>query len=105
MAHLMNDFHVGVPSMPLTGSSKDPRKWPTFWVGMDASPRVFGDGSPGTKAEFYQHMMGVKVRMVDRTVEERHNPDGSTRLALADRGGDVGHDNRATTSPAPTAPM
>ena len=43
-----------------------------------ASPRVFGDGSPGTKAEFFQHMMGVKARVVDRTVEERHNPDGST---------------------------
>ena len=78
MAHLMNDFHVSVPVEVFDGIVKDPRRWPTFWVGMDASPRVFGDGSPGTKAEFYQHMMGVKVRMVDRTVEERHNPDGST---------------------------
>jgi coenzyme Q-binding protein COQ10 len=47
-------------------------------VGMDGSPRVFGDGSPGTKAEFFQHLMGMRFRMVDRTVEERHNPDGST---------------------------
>jgi hypothetical protein len=45
---------------------------------MEESPRVFGDGSPGTKAEFFQHMMGMKLRMVDRTVEERHNPSGST---------------------------
>jgi hypothetical protein len=78
MAHLMYDFHVGVPVDRVDALVKDPRMWPAFWVGMEASPRVFGDGSPGTKAEFYQHMMGMKLRMVDRTIEERHNPDGST---------------------------
>jgi hypothetical protein len=78
MAHLLYDFHVGVPVDAFDALVKDPRTWPTFWVGMDGSPRVFGDGSPGTKAEFYQHTMGVTLRMVDRTVEERHNPDGST---------------------------
>jgi len=78
MAHLMNDFHVNVPIAAFDALVKDPRTWPRFWVGMDGSPRVFGDGSPGTKAEFFQHMMGMKLRMVDRTVEERHNPDGST---------------------------
>jgi coenzyme Q-binding protein COQ10 len=78
MAHLMNDFHVNIPVAAFDALVKDPRTWPTFWVGMDGSPRVFGDGSPGTKAEFFQHMMGMKLRMVDRTIEERHNPDGST---------------------------
>ena len=78
MAHLLHDFHVNVPVDAFDTVIKDPRIWPTFWVGMDGSPRVFGDGSPGTKAEFFQHMMGMKLRMVDRTVEERHNPDGST---------------------------
>jgi hypothetical protein len=78
MAHLLHDFHVNVPVDAFDAVIKDPRIWPTFWVGMDGSPRVFGDGSPGTKAEFFQHMMGMKLRMVDRTVEERHNPDGST---------------------------
>lgn len=78
MAHLMNDFHVNVPVDTFDALVKDPRRWPTFWVGMDGSPRVFGDGAPGTKAEFFQHMMGAKLRMVDRTIEERHNPDGSS---------------------------
>jgi hypothetical protein len=78
MAHFVNDFHVEVPVEALNELVKDPRTWPTFWVGMDGSPRVFGDGSPGTKAEFFQHMMGMRMRMVDRTLEERHNPDGST---------------------------
>jgi hypothetical protein len=78
MAQLTNDFHVNVPVAAFDALVKEPRTWPTFWVGMDGSPRVFGDGSPGTKAEFFQHMMGMKLRMVDRTVEERHNPDGST---------------------------
>ncbi len=78
MAHFMHDFHVNLPVDAFDALVKDPRTWPTFWVGMDGSPRVFGDGSPGTKAEFFQHVMGINFRMVDRTVEERHNPDGST---------------------------
>lgn len=78
MAHLMYSFHVGLSVGDFDEVVKDPRIWPTFWVGMEGSPRVFGDGSPGTKAEFYQHMMGVRMRMVDRTLEERHNADGST---------------------------
>jgi coenzyme Q-binding protein COQ10 len=78
MAHFVYDFHVGMSVGDFDGLVKDPRTWPEFWVGMDGSPRVFGDGSPGTKAEFYQHMMGMRMRMVDRTLEERHNPDGSS---------------------------
>ena len=78
MAHLTYSFHVGLTVDDFDEVVKDPRTWPTFWVGMEGSPRVFGDGSPGTKAEFYQHMMGVRMRMVDRTLEERHNADGST---------------------------
>jgi hypothetical protein len=78
MAHLTYSFHTGLPVDAFDELVKDPRIWPSFWVGMDGSPRVYGDGSPGTKAEFFQHMMGVRTRMVDRTIEERHNPDGST---------------------------
>jgi hypothetical protein len=78
MAHLLHDFHVSLAVDAFDALVKDPRVWPTFWVGMDGSPRVFGDGSPGTKAEFFQHMMGMRLRMVDRTLEERHNPNGST---------------------------
>jgi coenzyme Q-binding protein COQ10 len=77
MAHLTYSFHVGVPVDSFDELVKDPRSWPRFWVGMEGSPRVFGDGSPGTKAEFFQHMMGVRMRMLDRTIEERHNTDGS----------------------------
>ena len=78
MAHLLQEFHIGVSSERLDEIVKDPHNWPTFWVGMSDPERVFGDGSPGTKAEFTQLMMGMKLRIVDRTVEERHNPDGST---------------------------
>ncbi len=78
MAHLLHDFHVDVPVETFDSLVKDPHNWPTFWVGMGEPKRVFGDGSPGTKAEFTQLMMGLKLRIVDRTIEERHNPDGST---------------------------
>ena len=78
MAHLMHDFFVHVPVATLDAIVKDPHDWPSFWVGMSEPERVFGDGGPGTKAEFTLLMMGVKLRMVDRTVEEQHNQDGST---------------------------
>jgi hypothetical protein len=78
MAHLLHDFHINAPVGDVDAIVKDPHTWPTFWVGMSDPERVFGDGSPGTKAEFTQLMMGMKLRIVDRTVEERHNPDGST---------------------------
>jgi hypothetical protein len=78
MAHLLHELHIDVPVDRLDPIVKDPRNWPTFWVGMGEPERVFGDGSPGTKAEFTQLMMGMRLHMVDRTVEERHNSDGST---------------------------
>jgi hypothetical protein len=78
MAHLLQEFHVDVPVDRLDEIVNDPHNRPTFWVGMRDPERVFGDGSPGTKAEFTQLMMGMKLRIVDRTVDERHNPDGSS---------------------------
>ena len=78
MAHLVQNMFFNVPVATLDTIVKDPHNLPLYWVGLGEPERVFGDGSPGTKAEFTLHMMGVKLRMVDRTVEERHNPDGST---------------------------
>jgi hypothetical protein len=78
MAHLVQTFFVNVPTPVFDETVKDPRNWPSFWVGMSEPERVFGDGGPGTKAEFTQLMMGMKFRIVDRTVEERHNDDGSS---------------------------
>jgi len=78
MAHLKHTLFVRAPVAALDGIVKDPRRFPEFWVGMSGPVRVFGDGSPGTKAEFNQSLMGVQMRVVDRTVEERHNPDGSS---------------------------
>ncbi len=45
MAHLMHDFRVNVPVDAFDALVNDPRIWPTFWVGMDSSPRVFGDST------------------------------------------------------------
>jgi hypothetical protein len=78
MAHLKHSLFINVPVDALNSIVRDPRRWPEFWVGMSGPVRVFGDGGPGTKAEFSQLMMGVRLRVIDRTVEERHNPDGST---------------------------
>jgi len=78
MAHLMHNLFIHVTVDELDAIVKDPHNWPSFWVGMGEPERVFGDGSPGTKAEFPLVMMGVKLRLVDRTVEEKHNSNGST---------------------------
>ena len=93
MAHLLAAT-TSTLSLPVDGFDaivKDPRTWPIFWVGMEESPRVFGDGSPGTKAEFFQHMMGMKLRMVDRT-SRGAQPERQHRLALGVRRGDPRRD-------------
>ena len=78
MAHLKQTTFIQVPVDALNDIVRDPHRWPEFMVGLSGPVRVFGDGSPGTKAEFVQSMMGMQLRVVDRTVEERHNEDGST---------------------------
>lgn len=78
MAHLTKTLVYDVPVSELDAAVKDPYRWPLFWVGLSEPHRVFGDGGPGTKAEFTMLMMGVHSRTVYRTVEERHNDDGST---------------------------
>ncbi len=78
MAHLTKTLFINVSVGDLDTVVKDPRQWPRFWVGMSEPDRVFGDGSPGTKAEFTMLVLGVHTHLIDRTVEERHNDDGST---------------------------
>jgi hypothetical protein len=78
MAHLKHTLFINAPVDTINAIVKDPHRWPEFWVGMSEPIRVFGDGGPGTKAEFSQEMMGWRLRVIDRTVEERHNADGST---------------------------
>jgi uncharacterized membrane protein len=78
MAHVTHSLLMHVPVDHLDAIVKDFRRWPEFMVGMSDTERVFGDGSPGTKAEITQLMMGVHLHMTYRTIEERHNPDGST---------------------------
>lgn len=78
MAHLTKTLFINVPVGKLDAVVKDPKQWSRFWVGMGEPDRVFGDGSPGTKVEFTMLVMGVRTHMIDRTIEERHNDDGST---------------------------
>jgi coenzyme Q-binding protein COQ10 len=78
MAHLSTTMQINAPVEVLNAIVRDPHNWPKFQVGMGEPERVFGDGGPGTKVEFTQLMMGVKLRLVQRTIEERHDPDGST---------------------------
>jgi len=67
-----------VPVQTLDRIVKNPRQWPQFWVGMSEPDKIEGDGRPGSRIEFSLVMMGMHLRQIDKTVEERHNPDGST---------------------------
>ncbi len=78
MAHLKHGLLMHIRVDGLDEIVKDFHRWPEFQVGLGEAERVFGDGSPGTKAEFTQLMMGVRSHLTYRTIEERHNPDGST---------------------------
>jgi len=78
MAHLNATLLINAPVDLVNAIVRDPHNWPKFQVGMSEPERVFGDGGPGTKAEYAILMMGVHLHVVQRTIEERHDPDGST---------------------------
>ncbi len=78
MAHLSQTLLIHTSVAELDSIVKDPLQWSRFWVGMSEPERVFGDGSPGTKSEFSMLLLGVRAKMIERTIEERHNDDGST---------------------------
>jgi hypothetical protein len=78
MAHLTHADHFSVTPDALDDLVRDPRRTPEYWVGFSGPNRLFGDGGPGTKAEYSLETMGARQRLVSRTIEERHNPDGST---------------------------
>ena len=78
MAQLRQTLEIAVPVSRLDEIVRDPHQWARFWVGMGEPDRVFGDGAPGTKVEMTVLFMGVRMRMIERTIEERHNEDGST---------------------------
>jgi hypothetical protein len=90
MAHLKQITYINVPVDALNDIVRDPHRVPEYWVGMSAPRRVFGNGGPGTKAEFTQQTMGVRLRLVYRTMEERHDPDGSTDWRWQYEGGMTG---------------
>jgi coenzyme Q-binding protein COQ10 len=78
MAHLSHTLLIDASVGAVDAIVRDPQQWSRFWVGMSEPERVFGDGSPGTKAEFTMLLVGVRTRMIERTIEERHNDDGSS---------------------------
>ena len=78
MAHLNATLSINAPVDTVNAIVRDPHNWPRFQVGMSEPERVFGDGGPGTKAEYTILMMGVRVHVIQRTIEESHDPDGST---------------------------
>jgi hypothetical protein len=90
MAHLEQTTFINVPVAALDDIVRDARRVPEYWVGMSAPLRAFGDGGPGSKAEFTLEMLGTHQRLTMRTVEERHNADGSTDWRWEYRGGMTG---------------
>jgi coenzyme Q-binding protein COQ10 len=78
MAHLVYSVHVDAPVEKVDAIVRDPHEWAHFWTGMTEPTRVEGDGGPGTSAEFEVITFGIRQHEISHTVEERHEPDGST---------------------------
>ena len=91
MAHLKESLFIKAPVERLDEIVRDPHQWPNFWVGMSEPDRIDGDGGVGTKVEFDLHMLGVRMHESEETVEERHNPDGSTDWRWKFEGATSGH--------------
>ncbi len=78
MAHFAKQMTIRVPVAQLDELVSDPELAPRYWIGMSEPDAVFGNGGPGTKVETNILFMGVRMHLIERTVEERHNEDGST---------------------------
>lgn len=78
MAHLHHTLHIDAPVRKVDEIVRDPNQWSHFWVGMADPSRVNGGGGPGTSAEFDLISFGIRQHEISRTVEEIHDPDGST---------------------------
>ncbi len=78
MAHLTHADHFSVTPDASDDLVRDPRRTPEHSVGFSGPNRLFGDGGPGTKAEYSLETIGARQRLVSRTIEERHHPDGGT---------------------------
>ena len=61
MAHLMNDFHVGVPVEVFDGIVKDPRRWPTFWVAWAWKARATFTAAPALEVTTSFGTSGITV--------------------------------------------
>jgi coenzyme Q-binding protein COQ10 len=78
LAHLTHTMTINIAVPQLDEIVRDPRAVSRYWAGMSEPDMVFGDGGPGTKVETNILFMGVRMHLIERTVEERHNEDGST---------------------------
>ena len=88
MAHLKQTTFIKVAVDTLNDIVRDPHRAPEYWVGMSGPHRAFGDGGPGTKAEFTLEMMGRRQRLDHAygrgdgtTPTEAPTGGGSTRAA------------------------
>jgi hypothetical protein len=59
MAHLTHADHFNVTPDALNDLVRDPRRTPEYWVGFSGPNRLFGDGGPGTKAEYTLETLGA----------------------------------------------
>ncbi|MCL4368169.1 MAG: SRPBCC family protein [Actinobacteria bacterium] len=78
MAHLHHSLHIDAPVEKIDEIVGDPRQWSHFWVGMTDPMKVDGGGGPGTSAEYDIVSFGIRQHEITHTIEERHDPDGST---------------------------
>ena len=78
MAHLKESLFIKAPVEKIDGIVRDARQLPNFWVGAGEPSKIDGDGGPGTVVEYTLLMMGVHLHQIQRTAEERHDPNGST---------------------------
>lgn len=90
MAHLQQTTYMKASLDALNDIVRDPHRVTEYWVGMSGPHRAFGDGGPGSKAEFTLQMLGTRQRLIMRTIDERHNEDGSTDWRWEYSGGITG---------------
>ena len=77
MAHIKKSVLIHAPVEKVYALARDPKRWPTWFVGMGEIEKLTGAGEVGTVAEFTYVMAGMHFPVTTKVLEDQLGPQGA----------------------------
>lgn len=77
MAHLKRSVLIHALVEKVYAIARDPRRWPTWFVGMSEIDKLTGEGEVGTVAEFSYALAGMHFPVTVEVTEDHIGPEGA----------------------------